>query len=261
MVNHFVDRQQLAIVAGGGGELAEHVLPAALGPAALRFLGEILDQIFPTVGALLHLGEGQRMPDRRDGGLDHVHEGLVHLVCFLAEGNADETVRRKVERQLLDGGVELHATRAPFLHTVGNAAVEAADVVAHRLWLERDRQRLAVGPVMVEIHQHQPAREQLVEDRAPALLAGENLLAVEQHQFVRVRADQRHGRPAERLVAVHAPVFFHHRAGEGGRIGQHPEGVADDGQARLAGNVREVRRVRIILFPVRGARCCGLVGG
>src|SRR3546814_4906469 len=38
-----------------------------------------------------------------------------------------------------------------------------------RFGLESDRQRLAVGAMFFEIHQHQPAREKQVEYRPPAL--------------------------------------------------------------------------------------------
>src|SRR3546814_10631755 len=76
---------------------------------------------------------------------------------------------------------------------------------------------------MVEIHQHQPTREQLVEDRTPALLAREYLVAVEQHQFVGIGTDQRHVPPAEGSGLVNRAIRFDHPPGEAVRVGQRSE--------------------------------------
>ena len=109
----------------------------------------------------------------------------------------------------------------------------------HRLRLEGDRQRAAILPMLFEIEQHQPAREQLVEQRAPALVAGENLVAVEQDQFVRFRAGQHNPVAAKGAIAIDLAVFRHHRAGEGVRIGEDAEGVAHDRETAFAGYVRD----------------------
>ena len=174
MVDHLVDRHQAAILVLCRSKLAEHVLPAAFGAAAMRFPGEIVDQKGAPVDALLHLSKGQRFAHRGDARLHHVDEGTIDPLRLGSPGDADETVCREIEREFLDRGVEAHsalgAIGTPFRHTLGDSPVERARIMPHRPRLECNRQRPAVGPVMVEIHQHQPAREQLVENRPPALL-------------------------------------------------------------------------------------------
>jgi hypothetical protein len=56
---------------------------------------------------------------------------------------------------------------------LGKDAVHFGDIAAHRLRLEGNPQRAPIHAVMVEIHQHQPAREQQVEQRPPALFGRE----------------------------------------------------------------------------------------
>ena len=121
----------------------------------------------------------------------------------------------------------------------------------HRPRLERNRQRAAVGPVMVEIDQHQSAGEKLVEHRTPTLFGGEQLVPVEQHQLVRIGPDQADIPPPERPVLVDRTVGGIHPLRKGVRIGQHLEGVADQRPAPLARDM--VQRVRWqLLAPVLG---------
>ena len=251
MIDHLVDRQQAAVVAGGGGELAEHVLPPAFGAAAQGFPGEVVDKESAPVDALLHLGEGQRLADRRDRSLHHVDESLVDLVGFRPPRQADEAVRRQIERQLLDRRIEL-LRPGPAGNLARDAAIERAGIVPHRFGLERDRKRTAVDPVMIEIHQHQPAREQLVEHRAPALFGTEDLVLVEQQQLVRLGPDQRDLPAAEGAVLVDLAVGLDHPVGKGVRIGEHGEGVADHRPARIARDMRQIGFGQALLAPVAG---------
>src|SRR3546814_7543829 len=62
----FVDRQQRSVLACGGGELAEHVLPAALGPAALGLAGEEIDEEGAAIDPALHRRERQRAAHRSE---------------------------------------------------------------------------------------------------------------------------------------------------------------------------------------------------
>ena len=107
----------------------------------------------------------------------------------------------------------------------------------HWFRLEGNRQRAPVNPVMVKIHQHQAAREQLIQHRPPTLLAGEHLVLVEQHQLIRFGSDQGDIPAAECTCLVDAAICFNHALGKGMRISQHFESVADNRPAAFAGNV------------------------
>ena len=137
MVDHLVDRQQRTVLARGGGELAEHVLPAARGAALVRFLGEIIDQVGAAIDAFLHLGERQRAAHRRNRSLNHVDECFVDTVRLGPPRNADEAVSGEIERQFLDRGVEFHRA-FPARDFLSNAATQRPRIVPHRLGLERD---------------------------------------------------------------------------------------------------------------------------
>ncbi len=150
-----------------------------------------------------HRGARQRHADDADRGGDHVDEGLVDRVRLRPPGDAEERGRGEIEGQRLDRRIEAELrpdreggdpARDPF--------VQLAEIVAHRLGLECDRQRLAIGTVMVEVEQHQPAREDAAEDRRPAELAREVLVLVEQHQLVGVGSDQTDVPAAEVVDAV-----------------------------------------------------------
>ena len=89
----------------------------------------------------------------------------------------DKAIGRQIERKLLDLRPELHPLVGPLLDSLCNAAIKRARIMPHRFRFERDRQGLAVSPVMIEIEQHQAARKDLVEHWAPALLRGKYLVA------------------------------------------------------------------------------------
>ena len=265
VIDHFVDRHQAAIVIFGGGELAEHVLPAALGAAAMRFAREIVDQEGAAIDAALHLREGQRLAHRRHAGLDHVDKGGVDPVRLGPPRNTDEAVGRQVERQFLDRGIEEHfrprTIAAPFLDPLGDAAVQRVRIMPHRAGLERDRQRAAISAVMVEIDQHQTAREQLVENRSPALFGAEDLVAVHQQHLVGLGPDQRDIPATKGLVLVNAAVFFDHAPRLPMRVGEHLEGVADDRPASLTGDMCECIVAGIAFLPMRWRGLGRLVRG
>ena len=104
--------------------------------------------------------------------------------------------------------------------------------------------------MVIEIEQHQAAREQLVEDRAPALLGREIAVAVEQHQLVRIRADHGDLPAAEGLGAIYVAVLLDHAPGETVWIGQHAESVADQRQAPVAGDMGQVPLAEAMVGPV-----------
>ena len=259
VVDHLIDREQTSVLARRSGELAEHVLPATFRASAQGFLGEILNKESTPVDALLHPGKGQRTAHRRDRGLHHIDESLVDLVGFRPPRQADEAVSGQIESQLLDRGVEL-LRPGPSRNLPGNPPVQSARIMPHRLGLEGDRKRAAIDPVMLEIDQHQAPREELVEHRSPALLTGEDLVLVEQKQLVGLGADQRDLPSAERAVLVNLAVGLDHPVCKGVRIGEHREGVADDGPARLARDMRQIGVAQAQFAPVARVIGGGRVG-
>ena len=248
MVDHLVHRQQLPVLAGRGGELAEHVLPAAFLAPAQRFGAEELAQEFAPLHSAAHPSERQRRADGGDAGLHHVDEGGVDPVSFRPPFDADEAFRGKVERQLLDLRPEAQAP-FPAIHFLRDAAIERTGIMAHRPRLERDGQRPPVGTVVIEIQQHQPAGKQAVQHGAPPLVGGEVLGPVHQHQFVGFRPDQRDLPGAEDMRLVDRAVGLEHPLGEGVRVGGLLERMADDRGALLTRNMVE-RAVRLVLRPV-----------
>src|SRR3546814_11750287 len=86
----------------------------------------------------------------------HVDERLVDPFRLRAPGDTEEAGRGKIERQLLDRRIEWKGRSAPLRDTRANAVVERGGIVAHRFGLESDRQRLAVGAMFFELHQHPP---------------------------------------------------------------------------------------------------------
>src|SRR5947209_16682916 len=155
---------------------------------------------------------------------------------------ADERRRGKIERQLLDGGIEEKLRIAP--HPVSDALfdtpVQLREVGFHRPGFERNRERLAMQAVLVEIEQHQPTREQLFENGSPTHFGRKQPLLIEQNEFIRLRSEQRDAMKAEEMVAIDGSVFRVHLIDMSDRITERLQGVADDGPAGLAGNMGEI---------------------
>ena len=123
--------------------------------------------------------------------------------------------------------------------------------MAHWLRLKRDGEGTTVDPVVVKINEHEPARKQLIEHRSPALLAGENLVLVEQDQLVCLSANQRNVPAAEGPYLVDLAIGLNHALGEGMGVGQLRERVAYERISRLAGDVGNVCFVRFSIAPMR----------
>ena len=127
----------------------------------------------------------------------------------------------------------------PFGDAPRDAVVERAEVGLHRRGLEGDAERLAMQAMLVEVHQHQPAREDLVENHAPAAGGGEILLPVEQNQLVGLGPEQGDAAKAEHAAAEHRAVLGVHGFDGADGIPQHGQRVADDRPAVLAWDVLE----------------------
>ena len=123
--------------------------------------------------------------------------------------------------------------------------------MAHWLRLERDGERTAINPVVIKIDEHKPAREQLIQHGSPTLLAGENLVLVEQDQLVCLSADQRNVPAAKGPDLVDLAIGLNHALGEGMGVGQLRERVAYERISRLAGDVGNVCFVRFSIAPMR----------
>src|SRR3546814_4300078 len=151
----------------------------------------------------------------------------VDLVRLRPPRNAEEARRGEVERQFLDRGIEFEGLAAPLADARPNPLIQRIGILAHRLGLERDREYLAVGAVLFEIHQHEPAREEQVEHRPPALFGREDFLTVEHDQLVRFGPVERDAAPAEAVVAIDAAIFGDHAASESGVVAQLFERIAE----------------------------------
>ena len=248
VIDHLAHVEQAAVFTGGVGELAEHILaPRTFGArlASLeRFGGEQLDQEFTPGDPPTHRGARPRLADDPDRGVDQIDERLVDLGRFRTPRDAQKAVRRQIERQLLDCRVEQHrrsifTLAAPIAHTLGDPAVERIGIMPHRLGLERDRQRPAIDPVRLEIDQHQPAREQLIERRTPALLARKQLVAIEQQQFVGIGPDQRDLVDPERARSDYVSVSRVHPLAVADRVRHQRQRGPEYRNPGLTGNVRE----------------------
>jgi hypothetical protein len=75
----------------------------------------------------------------------------------------------------------------PFRDLPRDPMVQRAEIGLHRRRLESNAQRLPMQAMIVEIHQHQPTREQAVEQKTPSAGRGEVCIAIKQHEFVRLR--------------------------------------------------------------------------
>ena len=123
-------------------------------------------------------------------------------------------------------------------------------MVLHRSRLEGNRERLAVGSVPVKIHQHQSAREEIVEHRPPTLLAGKYLVLVEHHQFGGIGAEQHDILLAETEGAINRTIAFEHILAETNRVLEHLQRRTQYRQALFAGNMRQLLLARW-LHPMR----------
>ena len=137
-------------------------------------------------------------------------------------------------------------------------------MMLHRARFEGNRQRFAVGPVALEIHQHQPARKKIVQHRSPALLAGEDLVPVEHHQFGRIGSEQHHILLAETIGAIDRAKAFEHILAKADRVLDHLQRRADNRQSLFARNMRQLLfagrfhplRVGAFLIGITMRFCC-----
>ena len=207
VIDDFLGCQKFAGVVAGVAELGEEIL-ARRSSARRNFTGEKPAHEFMALDPPAHRGAGQGHPDDADRGRDHIDEGLVDGIRLRSPGDTEKRSRGEVERQRLDRRIEFEfGAERQGGNTTGDALVQAAEIVAHRLGLEGHRQCLAVGAVMVEVHQHQPARKHAAKDRRPAKLARKVLVLVEQHQLVGLGADHPDIPPAEVVDAVDPAEF------------------------------------------------------
>ncbi len=142
---------------------------------------------------------------------------------------------------MLDRRIEFQAAPArPGGQPAGDAFIKLAEIMAHRLGLERDRQCLAVDAMLFEIHQHQAAREQQFQHRIPAQFAGKDPVLVEQYKLVGFGPDQADTPATEILAADDRAILFKDRAAAAQRVGQKAQGAQHPEPGRLhAGDVRQ----------------------
>ena len=237
VIDDGIDRQILAVIVLGLTELGENILPIA-GPPHWHHRRKIADEEIAPRHPAPHRRARQRTAHHPDARLHHIDKRLIDLLGIRSPRQTEKAGRGEIERQLLDLGIEQQIA-LPRRQLCGNACVQRIGIELHRFGFERHRQRLPVSAMLLEVHQHQPAREQEVEYRTPALFGAENLVAIEQHQLVRLWPDQRHRSATERLVTIDRAIFGNHRTAERNRIAEHFERVADQRPTILARNMIE----------------------
>ena len=241
VVDDFLARKQRAVVGRRLAELGEDVGAVARAPR-LDLASEIIDHEGAALHASRHLRAGNWPAHDGDRSRHHVDEGALDLLEVRSDLRAEEGHGGEIEGQLLDRGIEQNVRRAllPAADPARDAAIEGFEIGLHRPALEGDRQRLAMQTVLVEIEQHQTAREQTLQQTIPALHRGEQLRRIEQDEFIRLGAEQRNGPNAEGQSAIHATVLrgppLHRALG----IGEQREGRTHDGPPVGSRNMGEI---------------------
>ena len=175
VIGDLLGGEQGAVLLGRAAQLGEQVRRLAM-PPFRDLAGEEVDDHLAPFHAPPHRRAGDRRAHEADRGREHVDEGAIDGVRLGTQLDAEKRGGGEIEGELLDGGVELQiggatlpvACQMPFGDAAGDAVVERAEVGLHRGGLEGDAERLAVQAMLVEVHQHQPARENLVEDQFPS---------------------------------------------------------------------------------------------
>ena len=169
VVDDVLRREKRSVFIARPTKLREDILPAGLA-SAWDFAREKLDDAFSTLHPPIHLRARDGLPDGRDRRRDHRTKVTVHLFRMELRMVADVRGRREIERQLLDRRIEQKRSSAlhPVRDALGDAEVQLLEIGFHRARLEGDRQRLTVQSMLIEIEQHQSARKNPLEDRAPA---------------------------------------------------------------------------------------------
>ena len=247
VVGDLLGRQQRAFVRGRLAKLGEDVRPVP-GATRVDLAAEIIDHEGAALHAPRHLRAGNGLPHDGDAGRHHVDEGPLQLRDFRAELGAEKRHGGEVEGQLLDRGIEQHVSPPgpPTGDPAFYAAVEAREIRLHRPGLECDRQGLAMQTMLVEIEQHQPAREKPLEQNIPAVLRGENLRLIEEDELVRLRPQKRDVAAAEGSRAVDAAEAGGHALDLALRIREQRERRTDHRPAVRAGNVSEQFERRLV---------------
>ena len=199
---------------------------------------------------LEHLASGQaprpapardREADHRGSGADAVGERAVEPVGLRAELEAHEGARRDVEGELLERRVDLEvALRRPGREAVGQRRVHRLEVAGQAIGGERLLHDPPVPVVLVEVEQHQPAVEERPDQRRPARAVGERVVAVLQHDAGRFGALHGHELQPERAHPGHRSVLVVALAGVVQLSGQDVEGVADERQPAVAGDLTQL---------------------
>src|SRR5262245_24000861 len=116
----------------------------------------------------------------------------------------------------------------PFRNAPRDRRVQRAKVGLHRRRLESNAKRLAVQPMLLKIHQHQPTGEQAIEQETPAVGGGKVLVAIKEYEFVGFWSQERDRANAKQVVAVDRPVLAVHQRDMADGVPESGKGVADD---------------------------------
>src|SRR5579871_4472778 len=152
---------------------------------------EMVEHAIAGLYAPVHRCPGYGRPHDRHRSGHHVDECAFDPFDLRAELNAKETVRSKVERHLLDRGIETHLSLPwPPSDPGSDADVETLEIGLHRPGLESNGNRAPMQAMLVEIEHHQAAGEQPLEVRVPTQPRGEQLSGVQEYKFVGIGAEQ-----------------------------------------------------------------------
>ena len=109
--------------------------------------------------------------------------------------------------------------------------------------------------MLFEIHEHQAAGENEVQDRPPTLLGGKHLVTVKQDQLVRFRSDQLDKASTKTVGTIDRAKLADHPAGKRMRILELFKRRADDRPAVSARNI-----VNVLPLPWREPMGIGSMG-
>ena len=211
VIGDFLRGHERAVLMRRAAEMREQVLAAALAPER-HLTAEIVDDERAAQDAAAHRRSRQRPADDGGGGGHHVDEGALDRRHLGTERRAQERRRREVKRQLLDRGIkqELRRAQPPRRQPLGDPGIERGEIGFERTRFEGDRERAAMEAMLVEIEQHEAAREEQPQIVPPPLGRGEQLRLVGENeaerlgpQAARPSADRRRG--CDRRARIASP--------------------------------------------------------
>ena len=236
---HHLGREQIAVVVGHVRHAAEQVGP--VGAATRQRLGrEKIAQPLRADAPLRPFRSGNARGQEADERADRIVERMADLGGVRAQRQAEEGLRGVFQQKVPYARVEIELARPPVRHRRRGQPLEARGEPGGQAGPERDADVALLQPMIVEIPEQQTAAERRPEHLIPPEPRRKHLVAVTEHQLVRLRAEQLHVPLPHRVEAVRRAVTREHPPGEGERREQRLRVGAEHRQAALAGNVADL---------------------